>query len=204
MTEMSELEQLAEDRDRYQLSYSQAVVAESEAKARCRQLESELRVLKGLEPIPGFEPGSGADEPEIAAPQGSWPNVDHIDPIAGVSSGSLNDLVTEAPRVSRDLLRELVREAVKDEVAAQLPRVRGVPARDPAGGEITVPVDECVSRTYGPLAAIVRVLVARAYSVPQESGWFAAGLPEGTCDLLESLAVAAPHRPRQQVASRSQ
>jgi hypothetical protein len=186
VTEMSELEQLAEDRDRVQLAWEQALVAESEQRALNRQLSAEIRRLRGE------ESGPGADEPEIAALQGSWPNVDDRMPDVGGDSSSLNDLVREA--VSK-LLPELLAEA--------LPRRHGIDVQIPSEGRAMVPAEEVVARTYGAVVDTVAQLAARSTRVPTEDGFWSLGVDEEVSNLLSQVAAASPRRPKSQTTSRS-
>jgi hypothetical protein len=188
------------------MSYDELAEWGVAANARARAYASELLDLRArLESNDASADGESVGEPESSPVEAQNGYLGDKSASVGGSLGTVSDLVQEAPReaVIRQVLIQLLPEVLPDILRDILPRTRGVPTRIPGEELVLVPAEECVSRTYGSVVLALQKLLARAYSVSPEAAYFAAGVSEPVCNLLESLSSAAPQRPVQTNVSRS-
>lgn len=170
-----------------------------QANYRARQLAAEnalLRARLGIEP--GAEIGGGPED-ESAAQSSYRGNVD--DNTYSVDSGpaSINDLVLGASRVSREELRELVREVVKE----QLPRPRAIAVHIPNEGMARVDALEVLTKLFPSLVLVVAQLASRAMRVAEDDALWSMGVPDETASQMNQVARAVARRPKEVNRSRS-
>jgi hypothetical protein len=170
-----------------------------QANYRARQLAAEnarLRARLGIEPGAPLE---GA-ESEQSSPQSSYRgNVDDTSYSVDSAPASEYDLVLEPLRVSREELRELVKELVRE----QLPRQRSIAVHIPNEGMARVDSLEVLTKLFPSLVLVVAQLAARATRVPEEDALWSLGVEDEIAGQMNQVARAAPRRVKEQIRSRS-